>query len=146
MGAYRGFKAREEIRDHHDSLDIPDPPEHPKSTVKATKKQPQKKHRAAWADVVEAAMTIQRAYRMHRKRKILKEIGVDDIENAEKAIVRIQSQFKGFQTRKSLQTQTTVLEKHTAKIVEKPTPCTPKKITKTDSKAKKLVPRDQKQK
>merc|ERR1711936_773270 len=89
-------------------IDVPDDP-----PVKPKKKQesltPKKKgktitsKRAAWADVVNAVITIQRAYRKYRRNQILHEMGHDsDCDGAEAAVVKIQAHFKGFQARKML--------------------------------------------
>ena len=110
QGAYRGYRARCEIREHHDSLDKPDiqvsvsnkrPIAEDKQPVRKAKKQ-KPPHRAAWADVVNAVITIQRAYRKYRRNKILLAIDVDDCDKAEAAIVKIQAHYKGFQTRKAI--------------------------------------------
>merc|ERR1712218_153222 len=110
QGAYRGYRARCEIREHHDSLDIPDV-EPPKPRVQKIEKESEKTqqrkkqktvHRAAWADVVNAVITIQKAYRKYRRNKILHEIDVDDCDKAEAAIVKIQAHYKGFQTRRGI--------------------------------------------
>merc|ERR1712137_557858 len=53
---------------------------------------------------------------------------------AEYAILRIQSQFKGFQTRKQLKCTSGVVEKHTAKIVEKSKPTKAVKVLHKHSK------------
>ena len=103
--AWRGYRARCEIREHHDSLEIVDIEE---EMLEETKTRKQKKkgerrkgdERGAWADVVNSCITIQRAYRKYHRNKTLREIGVDDCEKAEDAIVKIQAHFKGFQARK----------------------------------------------
>ena len=121
---WRGYRARCEIREHHDSLDIADQENKEKKRRKPQRK-PEKKHgeaRGAWADVVNSCITIQRAYRKYRRNKLLKEIGVeDDCEKAEDAIVKIQAHFKGFQTRKAMVKQdiAVVKGKKVSKVVEK---------------------------
>merc|ERR1712083_946107 len=108
QGAYRGYRARVEIREHHDSIDVPDdPPVEPKkkqeSMTPKRKGKTTTSKRAAWADVVSAVITIQRAYRKYRRNQILHEMGHDsDCDGAEAAVVKIQAHFKGFQARKML--------------------------------------------
>merc|ERR1712218_238098 len=101
----RGYRARCEIREHHDSVEIADMEEEleEKNKINQQKSQTEKKKgeaRGAWADVVNSCITIQRAYRKYHRNKVLREIGVEDCEKAEDAIVKIQAHFKGFQTRK----------------------------------------------
>ena len=112
QGAYRGYRARCEIREHHDSLDKAESksPHKKKSKREGQKKE---KHRAAWADVVDAVITIQKAYRKYRRNKILQQIDVDDCdkEKAEAAIVKIQAHYKGFQTRKTMASEKQELNK-----------------------------------
>ena len=101
--AWRGYRARCEIREHHHSLDIEEQTAD-LSRRRGQKNKTEKKKgepRGAWADVVNSCITIQRAYRKYRRNKILREIGVDDCEKAEDAIVKIQAHFKGFQIRKT---------------------------------------------
>merc|ERR1712008_88598 len=108
QGAYRGYRARVEIREHHDSIDLPDEPTTTKTHKKAEVPKPASKKkatskRAAWADVVNAVITIQKAYRKYRRNKILYELGHEsDCDGAEAAVVKIQAHFKGFQARKKL--------------------------------------------
>merc|ERR1712079_970343 len=83
--AYRGYRARCEIREHHDSVEIGDeevnePSNKKYNKKKSTKTERPKKdvNRGAWADV-------------------------DNCDKAEEAIVRIQAHYKGFQTRKTME-------------------------------------------
>ena len=108
--AYRGYRARCEIREHHDSVEIGDeevnePSNKKDNKKKSTKTERPKKdvNRGAWADVVNSCITIQRAYRKYQRNKILRDIGVDNCDKAEEAIVRIQAHYKGFQTRKTME-------------------------------------------
>merc|ERR1711884_958930 len=94
--AYRGYRARCEIREHHDSVEIGDEEVNEPSNKKDI-------NRGAWADVVNSCITIQRAYRKYQRNKILRDIGVDNCDKAEEAIVRIQAHYKGFQTRKTME-------------------------------------------
>merc|ERR1712079_642251 len=108
--AYRGYRARCEIREHHDSVEIGDeevnePSNKKDNKKKSTKTERPKKdvNRGAWAGVVNSCVTIQRAYRKYQRNKILRDIGVDNCDKAEEAIVRIQAHYKGFQTRKTME-------------------------------------------
>jgi hypothetical protein len=102
------------------------------NSIRRSKHSQQQQHRrAAWADVVQAVVTIQKAYRKYRKEQILKGLGVgEDFEKAEKAIIKIQSHVKGFQTRKALEIRKPQLEKHTIRYLEKAKPSRPVKVSK----------------
>ena len=93
QSAYRSYKAREEIRLHHDE-EMRRKRRKGKTTEKkgrtstSSKVRHNQQHRAAWADVVNAVVTIQKAYRKYRKEKILRGLGViDDLDKAEQAII-----------------------------------------------------------
>merc|ERR1712227_65158 len=74
QSSFRGFKARKEVKS--------------------------KKQKAG--DVVFAALTIQRAFKRYRKRKI--EEGLPDLKcpEVQQATVKIQSSFRGFRARKEV--------------------------------------------
>merc|ERR1712045_386179 len=99
--AYRGYRARCEIREHHDSVEINDEEEQSENSASKGTKTRKDVNRGAWADVVHSCITIQRAYRKYHRNKILREIGVSNCDKAEEAIVKIQAHYKGFQTRKT---------------------------------------------
>jgi hypothetical protein len=99
--AYRGYRARAEIREHHDSVEINEEEEQVEKKPAKPSKARKDANRGAWADVVTSCITIQRAYRKYHRNKILREIGVDNCDKAEEAIVKIQAHYKGFQSRKT---------------------------------------------
>merc|ERR1712170_165385 len=73
----------------------------------ARKKVEKKKRRAG--DVVFAAMTIQRAFKKYKQRKLKKEIeeGLPDLnsKDVQEATIKIQSSFRGFQARKKVESK-----------------------------------------
>ena len=108
---FRGYQARKRVEDLKDvNLKNPQLAKtavkiqsvqrgfHQTRQPKPKQKQQQKQQPAkrSWADVVMAAMTIQRAYRKYKARK---DIDLKDPELAT-AAVKIQTVYRGFKTRK----------------------------------------------
>ena len=98
---FRGYQARKKVDELKEMPNLKDP----QMAIAAVKiqsvyrgfqlRQQKKPAKRKWADVVMAALTIQRAYRKYRARK---DIDLKDPEMA-KAAVKIQTVFRGFKTR-----------------------------------------------